>query len=89
MVLIMSLNNFKNEIESILMITEWNPTTEQLRSIAREIKLLGSSPNKAEIERVVLNVVGSYESICLEGLDHSDLSALLLMATRVQNNNDK
>ena len=82
----MSLNEFKNELESKLLITEWSPSDEQLRSIANNIKQLGYSPRKSDVEKAVLDVVGSYQGLVLEAIDNTDLKALLLLATKVLEN---
>ncbi len=83
-----SLNDLKKELESTLLITEWSPTENQLRLISKGIKALGSSPTKSDIEKVVLSIIGSYGAMLLEGVDYSDLTALLILATKVESEND-
>ena len=83
-----SLNDLKKELESTLLITEWSPTENQLRLISKGITALGSFPTKSDIEKVVFSIVGSYGARCLEGVDYSDLTALLILATKVESEND-
>ena len=78
----MSLNNLKKELESILLITKWSPSDRELKLIASRLRELQGTPTKNVVEQVVLDVVGSYESIALEGVDNSDLTTLLLLATK-------
>jgi len=84
----MSLNILKNELESALLITKWSPTEKELEEIARRLKEFRGKPTKANIGKIVLDVVGSYEAITLEGEDNSDLITLLLLATKMASNND-
>ena len=81
----MSLSNFKKELESILMITSWSPSNDQLRLIASRIGSLDKPVSKSDIAATVGDVIGSYECLCQEGLDYSDLTTLLVMATKVDN----
>ena len=84
----MSLNILKKEIESALLITKWSPTDHDLKEIAKQLKEFQGKPTKANIEKIVHSIVGSYESICLEGADNSDLTTLLLLATKTASIND-
>ncbi|MFQ2479233.1 hypothetical protein ACK31T_03375 [Aeromonas caviae] len=85
----MSYSNLKKELESALLITKWSPTDQQLELIAERLKQLKPGVKRIDIERVVLDVVGSYEGISLEGVDNSDLTTLLLLATKPGNTNDQ
>jgi hypothetical protein len=80
----MNLKKFKTEIELALMITKWSPTDNQLLEIARKLKEFKGEPTKFNIKDIVLSVVDDYEIIALEGLDNSDLTTLLLLATKVE-----
>ena len=84
----MSLDYFKNELEAALMITTWSPTEHQLKEIAKKIKEFKGEPTTANIAKLVLEVVGSYESISMQGIDNSDLTTLLLLATKTVPSND-
>jgi hypothetical protein len=84
----MSLKNLKNEIESALMITEWSPTESELKEILKQLKEFRGKPTKSNIASIVLNVVGSYEALSLEGEDNSDLTTLLLLATKTVPSDD-
>jgi hypothetical protein len=78
----MSLSNLKKELESILLITKWSPSDKDLQLIASRLRKLQGMPTKNSVGQVVLEIVGSYESIALEGIDNSDLTTLLLLATK-------
>lgn len=84
----MSAENLKKELEAVLLITDWAPTEHDLQEIARRIKSLEISASKADIEKIVHDVVGSYGCMILEGIDNSDLTTLLLMATKAMDNDD-
>ncbi|EOB4124485.1 hypothetical protein ACGLQO_002133 [Vibrio vulnificus] len=84
----MSYSNLKKELESALLITKWSPTDQQLELIAEGLKQLKPGAKRIDVERVVLDVVGSYEGIALEGADNSDLTTLLLLATKPGNPDD-
>ncbi|MCF7821345.1 MAG: hypothetical protein K9M17_02755 [Mariprofundaceae bacterium] len=81
----MSTENLKKELEAALSITDWSPTENDLHEIARRIEGLGGSRSKTDIEKIVHDVVGSYESMLMEGIDNTDLTTLLLMATKTTN----
>jgi hypothetical protein len=78
----MSLSNLKKELESTLLITKWSPSDNDLKLIASRLKQLRGKPTKNAVQQIVLDVIGSYESIALEGVDNSDLTTLLLLATK-------
>ncbi|MCG3740679.1 hypothetical protein [Vibrio cincinnatiensis] len=79
----MSIENLKKELETALLITDWSPTEADLNEIARRMKVLGSSATKGDIEEIVYDVVGPYECMLMEGIDNTDLTTLLLLATKV------
>lgn len=79
----MDVNNFKKELETILSITDWSPTESNLHEIARRIKSLRNTISKADVEKIVHDVVGAYECKFMEGLDNTDLTTLLRLATKV------
>lgn len=78
----MSIENLKKELEATLLITNWSPTEVDLNEIARRINALGGSASKADIERIVYDVVGPYERMIMEGIDNTDLTTLLILATK-------
>ena len=84
----MSLDNLKKELEAALMITKWSPTESELKEIAKRLKEFGGEPTRSNIGRLVLDVVGVYEAISLDGVDNSDLTTLLMLATKTIPNND-
>lgn len=79
----MSIENLKKELEAALLITDWSPTKSDLNDIARRMKSLGGSASKRDIEQIVYEVVGPYECMMMEGIDNTDLTTLLLLATKV------
>ncbi|MGK0270650.1 MAG: hypothetical protein ACI88H_001297 [Cocleimonas sp.] len=81
----MSIVNFKNEIESILLITDWSPSESDLYEISEKIKVSSSALTKQKLEEIVYSVVGSFEQMILGGVDNSDLTTILMMATKVEN----
>ncbi|MDX7792658.1 hypothetical protein SJS84_18335 [Aeromonas caviae] len=84
----MSIQLLKKELESALLITSWSPSDDQLREIAQKLREFKGKPNKANISKVVLSVIESYESMMLEGVDNSDLTTLLLLATKTDTSDD-
>lgn len=78
----MSAENLKKELEAALLITDWSPAESEIREIARRIENLKGIASKADIEKIVHDVVGSYECMIMEGVDNTDLTTLLLMATK-------
>jgi hypothetical protein len=78
----MSIENLKKELEATLLITDWSPTEADLNEIARRIKVLDDSASKADIEEIVYDVVGSYECMMMDGIDNTDLTTLLILATK-------
>lgn len=84
----MSLEKFKKELESALMITDWAPSIVELEEIAKRLKAFRGEPSKSNIANIVHDVVGSYEEMCLEGVDNSDLTTLLLLATKTASTDD-
>lgn len=85
----MSLQILKKELESALLITSWSPSDADLKEIVKKLREFEGQPNKGNISSIVLSVVGSYESISLEGVDNSDLTTLLLLATKTDASDDE
>jgi isopropylmalate/homocitrate/citramalate synthase len=78
----MSIENLKKALETALLITDWSPTERDLQEIFRRIKNLRGLTSKTDIEKIVYDVVGSYECMVMDGVDNTDLTTLLLMATK-------
>lgn len=78
----MNLSTFKKELEKSLSIIEWSPTNDQLLEIAKRLSNFRGTPSKPNIEEIVLQVVGSYKALLLKGVDSSDLTTLLILATK-------
>lgn len=80
----MSIANLKSEIESILLITKWSPSESDLYEISKKIKVSSGTLTKRKLEEIVYSVVGSFEQMMLEGADNSDLTTILMMATKIE-----
>ena len=78
----MSTVSLKKELEAALLITDWSPTETELREIAKRIDKLKGTASKADIEKIVGDVVGPFERMVMEGVDNTDLTTLLLLATK-------
>ncbi|MDP8078976.1 hypothetical protein [Phocoenobacter skyensis] len=78
----MSIEHFKKQLEEILFITNWSPTESELLEISRRINQLNQNVSKTDIAKIVYDIVGSYESMTMEGVDNSDLTTLLKLATK-------
>ena len=84
----MNLDDLKKELETSLLITKWSPSKGELTLIASRLKDFDGEPTRSNISKIVLGVIDSYEAITLEGVDNSDLSTLLLLATKVAPTDD-
>lgn len=81
---------FKQAIAHNLKIAKWEPTNNQILSIANDIYERNSEPDNREL----LDIIKSHYSkeilyFAKEGLDNSDLITLLTLATQVKSNADK
>lgn len=81
---------FKQAIVHNLKIAKWEPTNNQILSIANDIYERNSEPDNREL----LDIIKSHYSkeilyFAKEGLDNSDLITLLTLATQVKSNADK
>ncbi|MGV8000975.1 hypothetical protein QPK14_02200 [Photorhabdus temperata subsp. temperata] len=74
---------FKKELETVLLITNWSPTEANLNEIASRIQNINGSASKHDIEKIVYDVIGPYECMMMEGIDNTDLTTLLLLATKM------
>lgn len=79
----MNILDFKKELELKLLITKWSPTESQLFEILKRIKGFSGKPDKFDIEKIVDDVVGPYEVMLLSGVDNTDLTTLLRLATTI------
>jgi hypothetical protein len=81
---------FKQAIEHNLKIAKWEPTNNQILSIANDIYERNYEPDNRELLYIIK---GHYSKEILyfanEGLDNSDLITLLALATQVKSNADK
>ena len=85
----MDLDTLKKELESELLIRNWSPSTAELKEIKKRIKAFNGEHNKRNISKIVSEVVGSYQTIGLEGVDNSDLNTLLFLATKNSSSDDQ
>ncbi len=81
----MTILNLKREIEAALLITSWSPSESDLREISRKIRETRPPLTQCELEAIVSSVVGSFTHAVMEGLDNSDLTTILMMATKIEN----
>lgn len=79
----MEIIYFKKELETLLLITNWSPTEANLIEIACRIQKISDSASKHDIETIVSDVIGPYECMMMEGVDNTDLTTLLLLATKM------
>ncbi|KWB76392.1 hypothetical protein [Burkholderia ubonensis] len=70
---------FKKQLERLCNIWTWNPTDAQLAEIARQFAL--KPPNTvSEAHAIVRAVYPGAQYMVMEGIDNSDLRALLALA---------
>ncbi|MDD2468330.1 MAG: hypothetical protein PHI97_30490 [Desulfobulbus sp.] len=82
------LNQLKKELERTCKIYKWNPSTEQIANILREINELHSldkSISLPEITGIVSSNCPDALFLVQEGVDNSDLNTLLAMAISATN----
>lgn len=84
----MSILDFKIEIEKTLLITKWSPSERELVEIAIRIRKVNGDISKSDIRKIVIDIVGSYDDLIMEGADNTDLTTLLYMATKTAKNDD-
>ncbi|EBQ0177349.1 hypothetical protein AXN64_21105 [Salmonella enterica subsp. enterica] len=84
----MSILDFKTEIEKTLLITKWSPSERDLVEIAIRIRKANGDISKSDIRKIVIDIVGSYDALIMEGADNTDLTTLLYMATKTAKNDD-
>lgn len=75
-----SLSEFKKYLEEHCGIVRWSPSERDLKEIAQRVTR--AQPRSAdELAIVVLEVCPDLIRLSMEGLDNSDLRALLALAT--------
>ncbi|MNJ24017.1 hypothetical protein D3C77_184210 [compost metagenome] len=77
------LQELKLQLERICHISKWNPSNYQLLAIREDIRAIissGGRPTASDVERLVARRVPNAIYAMLEGVDNSDLKALLLIA---------
>jgi len=79
----MEIIYFKKELETLLLITNWSPTEANLIEIAGRIQKISDLGSKHDIKTIVSDVIGPYECMMMEGIDNTDLTTLLLLATKM------
>lgn len=79
-----SLVQFRLELERQLKIHEWKPTNTQIQLIASAVKRKSAGAKLSTAD--ILGIVEKYSEVksffIMDGVDHSDLTALLLLATK-------
>lgn len=76
--------SFRNELSQLLGLIEWNPSQHELLSIAKKICERGRLATTAYVLGVVKEYSNTGLSLVTEGEDHSDLTLLLALATKVK-----
>lgn len=84
----MNIIAFKQEIEKTLLITDWSPSNSDLISIAIKIQQSKGFISKTGLEKIVIDIVGSFDALIMEGADNADLTTLLQMAMKIEKNDD-
>lgn len=77
------MKQLKEELESICLINEWNPTSSQLEAIRTEIEFLigkGQVLYKADLNELISKHCPEVIIDSSEGADNSYLNALLTIA---------
>lgn len=77
----MDFEKFKQEIRDDLGIPEWQPTDHEIASIYQLVQAR-SPRTKRELAEIVAEVCKWEQTWSMEGIDNSDLNALLLMASQ-------
>lgn len=73
------LRTFQRELERTLRIASWQPSEKDLHAIARRCSRF-RNPSKADLAGAVLEVCPNTTFQFLDGVDNSDLRALLALA---------
>ena len=77
------LQNLKTQLKRICHISKWSPSVGQLLSIREDLKKTISSRGRltaGDVENIVARRVPDAIYVMLDGVDNSDLKALLLIA---------
>lgn len=79
--IIMDFEKFKQDIREELGIPEWQPTHDEIVSVYEMVQ--ARSPHtKRELAEIVVEACKWEQTWGMEGIDNSDLNALLLMASQ-------
>ena len=78
----MNIKNLKIQLEKSLRITKWSPSENELKLIASRLRELPENSTRNDVSNIVLQVVGTYDCGLFEGVDNSDLTTLMLLATK-------
>ncbi|HCN64770.1 MAG TPA: hypothetical protein DIT33_15450 [Pseudomonas sp.] len=77
----MDFEKFKQDIREELVIPEWQPTHDEIVSVYEMVQ--ARSPHtKRELAEIVVEACKWQQTWGMEGIDNSDLNALLLMASQ-------
>lgn len=78
------LAKLKQKLEHDCSIVSWNPTTSQLQQIATHLakSKVGES---GDVTAIISSVCPNTRFLTMEGIDNSDLRALLALAVQVAN----
>lgn len=76
------LAKLKQQLEHDCLIVAWNPTESQLQQIATQLAN-SAVTKKSDVTAIVVSVCPRTRFLALEGIDNSDLRALLALAIQV------
>lgn len=79
----MKYKQLKRALEQALGIIQWSPAEHQLADIAHRLRNYQGTVTRDVLWNIVAGVLGDIpqHTLCMEGVDHSDLTLVLRMAT--------
>jgi hypothetical protein len=78
------LENLKKQLERDCLINTWNPTAFQLQQIATRLANFAAL-KKGDVTAIIVSVCPHTRFLVMDGIDNSDLRALLALAVQVAN----
>lgn len=78
------LEKLKQQLEHDCSIVAWSPTALQLQQIATQLAK-SEFLKRSDVTAIVVSVCPRTRFLALEGIDNSDLRALLALAIQVAN----
>lgn len=78
------LEKLKQQLERDCLIVAWNPTAFQLQQIAMKLANFVVL-KKGDVAAIIVSVCPNTRFLVMDGIDNSDLRALLALAVQVAN----